>query len=60
MMTCLMFVIGGYAAGRNADFYSSFNLNSLLGSSGALPLALVAMGQVTPSWWAASTCLSGR
>ena len=46
MMTCLMLVIGGYAAGRNADFYSSFNLNSLLGSSGTLPLALVAMGQV--------------
>ena len=46
MMTCLMFAIGGYAAGQNADFYSSFNLNSLLGSSGALPLALVAMGQV--------------
>ncbi|MGE5272186.1 MAG: ABC transporter permease [Verrucomicrobiota bacterium] len=45
-MTCLMLVIGGYAAGRNADFYSSFNLNSLLGSSGTLPLALVAMGQV--------------
>ena len=46
MMTCLMLVIVGYAAGRNAVFYSSFNLNSLLGSSGTLPLALVAMGQV--------------
>jgi ribose transport system ATP-binding protein len=46
MMTVLMLAIGGYAAGRNVDFYSSFNLNSLLGSSGALPLALVAMGQV--------------
>ncbi len=46
MMTFLMFAIGGYAAAQNADFYSSFNLNSLLGSSGALPLALVAMGQV--------------
>jgi len=45
-MTLTMVVIGGYAAGSNADFYSSFNLNSLLGSSGALPLALVAMGQV--------------
>jgi ribose transport system ATP-binding protein len=46
MMTCLMFAIGGYAAAQNADFYSTFNLNSLLGSSGALPLAVVAMGQV--------------
>jgi ribose transport system ATP-binding protein len=41
----LMFAIGGYAAGRNADFLSSFNLSTLFGSSGALPLALVAMGQ---------------
>lgn len=46
LMTVLMLGVGGYAAGMNADFYSDFNLNTLLGSSGALPLALVAMGQV--------------
>jgi ribose transport system ATP-binding protein len=45
LMVVLMFAIGGYAAGRNADFLSSFNLSTLFGSSGALPLALVAMGQ---------------
>ena len=45
LMVALMFAIGGYAAGRNADFLSSFNLSTLFGSSGALPLALVAMGQ---------------
>jgi len=46
LMTLLMLAVGGYAAGRNADFYSEYNLNTLLGSSGALALALVAMGQV--------------
>jgi ribose/xylose/arabinose/galactoside ABC-type transport system permease subunit len=45
LMTLLMLAVGGYAAGRNSAFYSEFNLNSLLGPSGALPLALVAMGQ---------------
>ncbi len=45
MMGLLMFGIGAYAASRSADFLSQFNLNTLLGSSGALPLALVAMGQ---------------
>jgi ribose transport system ATP-binding protein len=45
LMAVLMFAIGAYAAGRNADFLSSFNLSTLFGSSGALPLALVAMGQ---------------
>jgi ribose transport system ATP-binding protein len=45
LMAILMFAIGGYAARRSPDFLSSFNLNTLLGSSGALPLALVAMGQ---------------
>jgi ribose transport system ATP-binding protein len=45
LMAALMFAIGGYAAGRNADFLSDFNLETLFGSSGALPLALVAMGQ---------------
>lgn len=46
LMALLMFAIGGYAAARSPDFLSSFNLNTLLGSSGALPLALVAMAQV--------------
>lgn len=46
LMTALMFGIGAYAASRSPDFLSSFNLNTLLGSSGALPLACVAMGQV--------------
>jgi ribose transport system ATP-binding protein len=45
-MTVVMLAVGGYAAARNGDFLSEFNLNSLFGSSGALPLALVAMGQV--------------
>ena len=45
LMAILMFAIGGYAAARSPDFLSSYNLNTLLGSSGALPLALVAMGQ---------------
>lgn len=45
LMAVLMFAIGGYASARSPDFLSSFNLNTLLGSSGALPLALVAMGQ---------------
>jgi ribose transport system ATP-binding protein len=44
-MMLLMVAIGGYAAGRNAAFYSDFNVNTLLGPSGALPLALVAMAQ---------------
>jgi ribose transport system ATP-binding protein len=47
LMVALMFAIGGYAAARNADFLSSFNLTTLFGSSGALPLALVAMGQTS-------------
>ena len=47
LMVALMFAIGGYAAARNADFLSSFNLSTLFGSSGALPLALVAMGQTS-------------
>jgi ribose transport system ATP-binding protein len=46
LMTVLMLAIGAYAAARSPDFLSSYNLNTLLGSSGALPLALVAMGQV--------------
>jgi ribose/xylose/arabinose/galactoside ABC-type transport system permease subunit len=45
LIALLMFAVGGYAAGRNAAFYSEFNLNTLFGPSGALPLALVAMGQ---------------
>jgi len=45
LMTLLMFAVGGYAAGRNSAFYSDFNLNTLFGPSGALPLILVAMGQ---------------
>jgi ribose transport system ATP-binding protein len=45
LMMLLMLAVGGYAAGRNAAFYSEFNLNTLLGPSGALPLALVAMAQ---------------
>jgi ribose transport system ATP-binding protein len=45
LMALLMVAVGGYAAGRNDAFYSEFNLNTLLGPSGALPLALVAMGQ---------------
>jgi ribose transport system ATP-binding protein len=45
MMVVLMLAVGGYAAGRNDAFYSEFNLNTLLGPSGALPLALVAMAQ---------------
>lgn len=47
LMTLLMFGVGGYAAGRNSAFYSSFNLNTLLGPDGALPLVLVAMGQAS-------------
>ena len=47
LMTLLMVAVGGYAAGRNDAFYSDFNLNSLLGPNGALPLALVAMAQVS-------------
>src|SRR5205814_10591759 len=45
LMVILMFAIGAYAATRSPDFLSSYNLNTLLGSSGALPLAFVAMGQ---------------
>jgi ribose transport system ATP-binding protein len=45
LMTVLMFGVGAYAAASTSDFLSSFNLNTLLGSSGVLPLALVAMGQ---------------
>ena len=45
LMVTLMFAIGAYAATRSPDFLSSYNLNTLLGSSGALPLAFVAMGQ---------------
>src|SRR5437764_12302690 len=45
LMTVLMLGVGGYAAGRNSAFSSQCNLSSLLGPSGALPLALVAMGQ---------------
>jgi ribose transport system ATP-binding protein len=44
-MALLMFAVGAYAATRSPNFLSEYNLNSLLGSSGALPLALVAMGQ---------------
>jgi ribose transport system ATP-binding protein len=44
-MTVLLFAVGAYAASKSSDFLSSYNLNTLLGSSGALPLALVAMGQ---------------
>ena len=47
LMTLLMVAVGGYAAGRNDAFYSDFNLNSLLGPNGALPLVLVAMAQVS-------------
>jgi ribose transport system ATP-binding protein len=47
LMVALMFAIGAYAAMQSPDFLSSYNLNSLLGSSGALPLALVAMGQLS-------------
>ena len=47
LMTMLMFAVGGYAAGRNDAFTSDFNLNTLLGPSGALPLVLVAMGQAS-------------
>jgi ribose transport system ATP-binding protein len=45
LMTLLMFAVGSYAAGRNSAFSSDFNLNTLFGPSGALPLVLVAMGQ---------------
>jgi ribose transport system ATP-binding protein len=45
LMTILMFAVGAYAAARTSDFLSSYNLSTLLGSSGVLPLALVAMGQ---------------
>jgi ribose transport system ATP-binding protein len=45
LMTLLMFTVGGYAAGRSSAFYSDFNLNTLFGPNGALPLVLVAMGQ---------------
>jgi ribose transport system ATP-binding protein len=45
LMMLLMLAIGGYAAGRSSAFYSDFNLNTLFGPSGALPLALVAMAQ---------------
>ena len=45
LIALLMVAVGGYAAGRNDAFYSDFNLNTLFGPSGALPLALVAMGQ---------------
>jgi ribose transport system permease protein/ribose transport system ATP-binding protein len=45
LMMLLMLAVGGYAAGRNSAFYSEFNLSTLLGPSGALPLALVAMAQ---------------
>jgi ribose/xylose/arabinose/galactoside ABC-type transport system permease subunit len=47
LIALLMVAVGGYAAGRNAAFYSEFNLNTLFGPSGALPLALVAMGQAS-------------
>jgi ribose transport system ATP-binding protein len=47
LMTLLMVAVGGYAAGRNDAFYSNFNLNSLLGPNGALPLVLVAMAQTS-------------
>ncbi len=46
MMAALMVAIGGYTASQSSAFLSSFNLNSLLLS--ALPLALVAMGQLNP------------
>jgi ribose transport system ATP-binding protein len=45
LMVVLMLAVAGYAAGRNDAFYSDFNLSTLLGPSGALPLALVAMAQ---------------
>jgi ribose transport system ATP-binding protein len=44
-MAVLMFAVGAYASARSPDFLSEYNLNTLFGSSGALPLALVAMGQ---------------
>jgi ribose transport system ATP-binding protein len=44
-MAVLMFAVGAYTATRSPDFLSEYNLNTLFGSSGALPLALVAMGQ---------------
>ena len=47
LMIVLMFAVGAYAALRSPDFLSEYNLNTLLGSSGALPLALVAMGQTS-------------
>ena len=45
LMTLLMVGVAGYAAGRNSTFYDGFNLGTLFGVSGALPLMLVAMGQ---------------
>ena len=47
LMTILMLAIGAYAGLRSPDFLSSYNINTLLGSSGALVLAIVAMGQVS-------------
>lgn len=46
LMVLLMLGIGAYAATRSPDFLSSFNLNTLFGSSGALPLAIVAIAQM--------------
>jgi ribose transport system ATP-binding protein len=45
-MVLLMLAIGAYAGVRSPDFLSSYNLNTLFGTSGALTLAVVAMGQV--------------
>lgn len=46
LMAALMVALGGYTASQSSAFLSEFNLNSLLLS--ALPLALVAMGQLNP------------
>jgi ribose transport system ATP-binding protein len=45
-MVALMLGVGAYAATRSPDFLSDFNLNTLFGSSGALPLAIVAIAQM--------------
>src|SRR5438552_719501 len=50
LMTVLMLGVGGYAAGRNGAFYSQFNLNSLLGPSGSLPIAFVAVLALAVLW----------
>jgi len=44
LVTCLMILIGAYAAWRSPAFTSQYNLNSLLIE--ALPLAFIALGQV--------------